>query len=66
MTGNKHKEIRLETNCEQSLQMADDTACNYLLLTVRDVTDATPRKGFIRIKFTVGAVDVKTLSIHSK
>lgn len=38
----------------------------YLLFTVRDVADAAPRKGLVRVEFAVGAVDVKTLSIHSK
>lgn len=41
-------------------------ACIYLLFAVRDVADTTPRKGLVRIEFAVGAVDVQTLSIHSK
>lgn len=42
------------------------TAGIYLLFAVRDVADAAPRKGLVRAEFAVGAVDVKTLSIHSK
>lgn len=40
--------------------------CTYLLFTVRDIADTAPRKGLVRIEFAIGAVDVKTLSIHSK
>lgn len=39
---------------------------SYLLLTVRNVADAAPGEGFVRVELAVGAVDVKTLSIHSK
>lgn len=42
------------------------TAGLYLLFAVRDVADATPGKGFVWTEFAVGAVDVETLSVHSK
>lgn len=41
-------------------------SCIYLLLTVRDVTDAAPGKRLVGIEFAVGAVDVKTLSVNTK
>lgn len=41
-------------------------SCIYLLLTVRDVADPAPGKRLVGIEFAVGAVDVKTLSVHTK
>lgn len=41
-------------------------SCIYLLLTVGDVADPAPGKRLVGIEFAVGAVDVKTLSVHTK
>lgn len=51
---------------KQSHNECGISRCIYLLFAVRDVADATPRKGLVRVEFAVGAVDVKPLSIHSK
>lgn len=41
-------------------------SCVYLLFTVRDVTDTAPGKGLVGVELAVGAVDVKTLSVHAE